>query len=129
VIAITQLTWGTLPPQSRDEIWASNAQASWVRGTAEEYTRGSASAEEAASLRDVGDKPLCVLTAGQHPASEMAAQERMLRLSTNSVQQTVHRATHTDLLIKGKNAAVTAQAILAAVDSARNNRRSLAQMS
>jgi pimeloyl-ACP methyl ester carboxylesterase len=117
-----QFDLGTLPPQSRDEARTSVAQASWVRSTVDEYTRGSASMQEAASLRDFGNRPLFVVTAGQHPASWMTAQKEMLTLSTNSVQQIVAGATHTDLVIEAKHAAVTAQAILAVVDSVRNAR-------
>ena len=64
---VGQLDWGTLPPSSRNDVRASVAQASWVRSTVDEYMRGGASAQEATSLRGVGDKPIFVLTAGQHP--------------------------------------------------------------
>lgn len=117
-----QLDLGSLPPQSRDEARASVAQASWVSSTVDEYMRGGASAQEAASLRDFADKPLFVLTAGEHPASWMASQNKMLTLSTNSVQQIVAGATHTDLVLEEKYAADTAQAILAVVDSVRDDR-------
>ena len=74
------------------------------------------------SLRDFADKPLFVLTAGEHPASWMASQNMMLTLSTNSVQQIVAGATHTDVVLEEKYAAATAQAILAVVDSVRSDR-------
>ena len=117
-----QLDLGSLPPQSRDEARASVARASWVSSTVDEYMRGGASAQEAASLRDFADKPLFVLTAGEHPASWMASQNKMLTLSTNSVQQIVAGATHTDVVLEEKYAAATAQAILAVVDSVRSDR-------
>ena len=117
-----RLDLGTLPPRSRDEARASVAQASWVRSTVDEYMRGSASMQEAASLRDFADKPLFVLTAGEHPASWMASQDQMVTLSTNSTQQIVAGATHTDLILEEKYAADTVQAILAVVDSVRNDR-------
>ena len=119
---VAQFVWEALPSQSRDEVGASNAQARWVSSTVDEYLRGTASAQEAASLRDFGDKPLFVLTASQHPASWMAAQDKMLTLSTNSLQEIVAGATHTDLLIDETYAATTAQAILDVVGSVRNNR-------
>jgi hypothetical protein len=84
--------------------------------------RGGASAQEAASLRDFADKPLFVLTAGEHPASWRATQDQMLTLSTNSAQHIVPEATHTGVVIEEKYAAATAQAILAVVDSVRNDR-------
>lgn len=46
----------------------------------------------------------------------------MLTLSTNSTQQVVVDAAHTDVLLEKKYAAVTAQAILAVVDSIQNHR-------
>ena len=117
-----QLDLGSLPPQSRDEARASVAQASWVSGTVDEYMRGSVSMREAASLRDFADKPLFVLTAGKHPASWMTSQEKMLTLSTNSVQKIVAGATHTDVVLEERYATVTARAILAVVDSVRDDR-------
>jgi pimeloyl-ACP methyl ester carboxylesterase len=71
-----QLDLGSLPPQSRDEARTSAAQAVSVRSVVDEYLRGTASMQEAASLRDFGDKPLFVLTAGEHPASWMARRSR-----------------------------------------------------
>jgi hypothetical protein len=121
--ALGQLDLGTLPPHSRDEAWTSVAQASWVRSSVDEYMRGTASMHEASSIRDFADKPLIVLTAGQHPRSWMASQEKLLTLSTNSMQQIVPGATHTDLLLEESYSTATAQAILAVVDSARHDKR------
>lgn len=120
---IGQRDFGTLPPHSRDEARGGTAQASWVSSTVDEYMRAGASTQEAASLRDFGQKPLFVLTAGQgNPASWMTAQNKSSTLSTNSAHAVVATATHTDLLLEQKYAAVTAQAILAVVDSVRNDR-------
>jgi pimeloyl-ACP methyl ester carboxylesterase len=121
--AIGQLDLGTLPPHDRDEARTSVAQASWLGSAVDEYTRGSASAQEAASLRDLADKPLFVLTAGEGTqAAKITTQKEMLSLSTNSAHQIVTGATHTDLVIVERYAAVTAQAILAVLDSVRNDR-------
>ena len=119
---VGQLDLGTLPPHSRDEARTSVAQASWVRSTVDEYMRGTASMQEAASLGDFANKPLFVLTAGEHPASWIASQKKMLSLSTNSVQEIVAGASHTDMVLEEKYATATAQAILAVVDSVRNDR-------
>ncbi len=81
--------------------------------------RAGASAQEAASLRDFGDKPLFVVTAGRHPESWMTRQSKLLGPSTISAQEVVSGAAHIDLLIDRTPAATTAQAILAVVDSAR----------
>lgn len=117
-----QLDLGTLPPHSRTEARASVAQATWVRSTVDEYMRGSVSMQEAASLRDFADKPLFVLTAGEHPASWMTSQAKMLTLSTNSVRQVIAGASHTDMVLEERYAAATARAIVAVVDSVRNDR-------
>jgi pimeloyl-ACP methyl ester carboxylesterase len=117
-----QLDLGSLPPQSRDEARTSVAQVGFVRSAVDEYMRGTAAMHEAASLRDFADKPLFVLTAGEHPASWMASQRQMLTLSTNSTQQVVMGAAHTDVLLDEKYAAATAQAILAVVDSVQHDR-------
>jgi hypothetical protein len=52
----------------------------------------------------------------------MASQKQMLTLSTNSTQQVVMGAAHTDVLLDEKYAAATAQAILAVVDSVQHDR-------
>ena len=66
-----------------------------------------ASTEQAAALRDFADKPLIVLTAGSgHDAAWSAAQNRMARLSTNSVHRVI--------------AGATTQAILDVVSSVRS---------
>ncbi len=119
---VGRLDWGTLPPPSRDETRAGVAKASWVRSTVDEYMRANVSAQEAASLRDFADKPLYVLTAGEHPASWITAQKQTSTLSTNSVHEVVVGATHTDLLLEERYAAATSRAILAVVDSVRNDR-------
>jgi pimeloyl-ACP methyl ester carboxylesterase len=117
-----RLDLGSLPPHSRDEARASVAQSTWVRSSVDEYMRGSASMQEAASLRDFGDKPLMVVTAGDHPASWMSAQAKTLTLSTNSMQQIVEGATHTDLILEEEYADVSTQAILDVVNAVRNDR-------
>jgi pimeloyl-ACP methyl ester carboxylesterase len=114
-----QLNAGGLPTESQAEIRTSNAQAGWLSSTVDEYMRAGASAQEAASLRDFGNKPLFVVTAGQHPESWMTQQSDLLGLSTNSAQEVVAGAAHIDLLIDRTDAATTAQAILAVVGSAR----------
>jgi pimeloyl-ACP methyl ester carboxylesterase len=116
-----QRDFGTLPRDSRNEARAGTADATWVRSTVDEYMRGSASMQEAASFRDFADKPLFVLAAGEHPASWMTAQEKMLTLSTNSVQQIIAGATHTGVVLEEKYAAATSRAIFAVVDSVRND--------
>jgi pimeloyl-ACP methyl ester carboxylesterase len=120
---LAQFDLGSLPPPSRDDVRVSTAQASWVRSTAEEYLRAGASMQEAASLHDFADKPLFVLTAGKgHPESWMREQSDAAALSSNSVHEVVAGATHTDLVLEENYADVTARAVLAVLDSVRNDR-------
>jgi len=119
---LAHTNWAELPPQSRTEIRASNSQADWFGSTVDEYLRAGASAREAASLRDFGDKPLFVVTAGRHPQSWMTEQSELLALSTNSAQEIIEGAAHVDLLITERYAAATAQGIVDVVASVRTDR-------
>ena len=116
-----QSAFGSLPPRSRDEVRASVATASMLRSTIDEYLQATASTEQAAALRDFADKPLIVLTAGSgHDAAWSVAQNRMARLSTNSVHRIIDGATHEDLITDQADAAATTQAILDVVSAVRN---------
>jgi pimeloyl-ACP methyl ester carboxylesterase len=119
-----QSDFGSLPPRSRDEVRASVATASMLRSTIDEYVQATASMEQAAALGDFADKPLIVLTAGSgHDAAWSAAQNRMARLSTNSVHRIIAGATHEDLITNQEDAAATTQAILDVVSAVRSPRR------
>ena len=110
-----------LPPQSHDEVSARSATASTIRSTIDEYGVASASAEQAASLRDFGAKPLVVLTAGSGNAPGWTdKQEALADLSTNSVHRTIDGATHVDLVADEHKAAATSQAIHDVVVSVRS---------
>jgi pimeloyl-ACP methyl ester carboxylesterase len=113
-----QVDFGSLPPRSRDEVRASVATPSTLRSTIDEYLQAAASSEQAAALGDFADKPLIVLTAGSgHDAAWSAAQDRMARLSTNSLHRVIAGATHEDLIANQEDAAATTQAILDVVAS------------
>lgn len=112
---------GTLPARSEELLRFDTAQPSTVRSVVEEYLRGGGS-HEAASLRDFGDKPLYVLTAGVgSDASWMSAQKRTTTLSTNSAHQVVDGANHQGLEDVKQYAAHITQAVLDVVASVRNN--------
>ncbi len=118
---IGQLDFGSLPPRARDEARHLTATPNHAQTTIDEYIQASASADEAASLRDFGDKPLFVLTAGSgSDADWMAAQDDLASLSTNSAHRVVDDAAHIDLIVEKDDAAVTTQAILDVVSSARS---------
>jgi pimeloyl-ACP methyl ester carboxylesterase len=113
--------FGSLPPRSRDEVRASDARAGTLRSTIDEYVQATASTEQAAALGDFDDKPLIVLTAGSgHDAAWSAAQNRLARLSTNSVHRVIAGATHEELIANEDHAAATTQAILDVVASVRS---------
>jgi pimeloyl-ACP methyl ester carboxylesterase len=115
------LVGGTLPARSEELLRYDTAQASTVRSVVEEYLRGGASSQEAASLRDFGDQPLVVLTAGEHPASWMAAQQKMTTLSTDTVHRVIDGATHQALVDDEQYAATITRAVLDVVTSIRDN--------
>jgi pimeloyl-ACP methyl ester carboxylesterase len=116
-----QLEHGSLPPRSRDEARASSATASNVRSTIDEYIQGNASMEQAASLGDLADKPLVVLTAGSGSgATHSAAQNDLATLSTNSAHRVIDGATHDSLISDEEDSAATTQAILDVVSSVRS---------
>jgi pimeloyl-ACP methyl ester carboxylesterase len=119
-----QFANGSLPPRSREEVRASDATPSTLRSTIDEYAQAAASTEQAAALRDFGDKPLIVLTAGSgHDAAWSTAQNHMATLSTNSAHRVIAGATHDDLVGNEEDAAATTQAILDVVASVRSPRR------
>ena len=118
---IAELDYGSLPPQARDEERASAVTASHLQSTFDEYIQAGASADQAASLGDFGDKPLVVLTAGSgSDAAWLAAQDDLASLSTNSAHRVIDGATHTDLVLDEDAAAATSQAILDVVSSVRS---------
>ena len=118
---VGDLLGGSLPARSEEQLRYDAAQASTVRSVIDEYQRGGAAAREAASLRDFGDKPLFVLTAGEHPASWITAQKRMTTLSTNSAHQVVDGATHGGLVAEPQYAARVTRAVLDVIASIRDN--------
>jgi pimeloyl-ACP methyl ester carboxylesterase len=117
----SQFEFGSLPPQSRDEVRASLATASNIRSTIDEYLQANASVGQAASLSHFGDKPLVVLTAGSgSDATLIARHEDLATLSTNSVHRVIDGATHQTLIPDEEDSGATTQAILDVVSSVRS---------
>jgi pimeloyl-ACP methyl ester carboxylesterase len=115
------LAGDSLPPRSHDEASARGATAANLRSTIDEYVQGGASAEHAASLRDLGAKPLVVLTAGSGSAIGWEEkQDHLATLSTNSVHRTIDGATHLGLVEDQGKATATSQAIHDVVSSVRS---------
>ena len=116
-----QLASGSLPPQSQDEVNASTATARNLRSTIDEYLQANTSMEQAASLDDLADKPLAVLTAGSgSDPAHIASQNELASLSTNSVHRVIDGAAHEALVADEDAATSTAQAILDVVSSVRS---------
>jgi pimeloyl-ACP methyl ester carboxylesterase len=95
-----------------------------VRSTIDEYVHANAAMAQAAALRDLGGKPLVVLTAGRdHDPAWTVAQDRLATLSTDSVHRTVADADHSGLVGTEHGAAATSQAILDVVSAVRGPAR------
>ncbi|RZU16366.1 pimeloyl-ACP methyl ester carboxylesterase [Kribbella rubisoli] len=117
-----QISFGSLPPRSRDEVRATGATASNLRSTIDEYVQANASMEQAASFKDFAGKPLIVLTAGSgNDAAWQAKQKNMATLSTNSAQRVVDGATHEALVGEEQHAVATTRAILDVVSAIRSS--------
>ncbi|MEO7059528.1 MAG: alpha/beta hydrolase [Lapillicoccus sp.] len=109
-----------LPSRERDEVRVGTATPGTIGSTIEEYLRANDSMQEAASLRDFGDKPLVVLTAGVGSAADWPQkQQRLAHLSTDSVHRVVAGASHEDLVGDPTYAATTSRSILDVVESVR----------
>jgi len=110
-----------LPPRAGGEVRAGTTTAGSLRSTIDEYGNASASARQAAALRDFADKPLVVLTAGVgHDAAWSTAQNHLATLSANSAHLVVHGATHETLVADRRHAATTARVILQVVAAVRS---------
>jgi hypothetical protein len=100
-------SYGSLPAQSRDEVRATISTAATFRSTLDEFAQASTSMQEAAELRDFGAKPLVVLTAADgSDASWFAKQDKLARLSTNTVHRVVAGASH-EMLVEDQTASAS----------------------
>jgi pimeloyl-ACP methyl ester carboxylesterase len=89
---------------------------------AEEYLAGGRSVRDAASLTDLGARPLLVLTADSgHDAAWTAAQDRLAELSTNHLHRFAP-ATHESLVADEDDSAAASRAVLDVVAAVRTSR-------
>ena len=115
------IEFGSLPPQSRDEVRASLTTGSNLRSTIDEYVQANTSAAEAGAFTDFGDKPLVMLTAGSGSDADLiAAHERLAAMSTNSVHRVIDGVSHSELIGDEKDSTATSQAILDVLSAIRN---------
>jgi pimeloyl-ACP methyl ester carboxylesterase len=109
---IAQSSYGSLPPNVRDE-WRANASLSRNLGSwIEEFVASNTSMQQAAALTNLDAKPLIVLTAdtGNSPGWEQK-QDSMARLSTNSLHRVAKATTHNSMVSDEADAAAATQAI------------------
>lgn len=117
---VNQLVPVSLPAPTRDEERAVMATASLQRIQRDEFAGLPATLREAAALTTVGDRPLIVVTAAKGaPAGWLPLQEKMARLSTNSVHRVLPDADHAGIIDDRVAAAHACRAILAVAASVR----------
>jgi pimeloyl-ACP methyl ester carboxylesterase len=117
---IAQTAYGTLPPHVRGEARANASTAHYLRSSIEEFVAANTSMQQAASLTNLDDKPLIVLTADTgNAAGWQAKQDHMATLSTNSSHRDANATTHKTLLHDETDSAQAIQAIHDVVRSVR----------
>ena len=112
---------GELPSDARREARAFNSSPRELRANHDEFAELRTVFDQTKALRTLEGKPLFVLTAdlGQQ-SGWFAAQDKLATLSTNSLHQRTHGATHAALLEEEGFAGTTSRAIGAVVQAARS---------
>jgi pimeloyl-ACP methyl ester carboxylesterase len=110
----------SLPPDARRAARAFGSSPRELRADRDEFAELRTVFRQAQALTSLGAKPLYVLSGDVGELSGWsAAQDRLARLSTNSVHETAHGATHAALLEDRNYAAFSSRAIDAVVRSVR----------
>src|SRR3712207_3296114 len=91
------------------------------RSTLFPYTTLFRSAQVLLSTQGLGDKPLAVISAGEHEPIWFELQDELAALSSDSVHRAVEGATHESLLYERSDAQVTSAAIVEVVEAVRND--------
>jgi pimeloyl-ACP methyl ester carboxylesterase len=106
------LSFSGLPADARREARALASSPRELRADRDEFAELPTVFDQAKRLRTLGRKPLFVLTAdlGQQ-SGWFALQNKLATLSTNSVHQTTHGATHAALLEDQSISTATSRAI------------------
>jgi pimeloyl-ACP methyl ester carboxylesterase len=112
-------SYGSLPPQSRDEERANCATARAARSTLDELSQSPTAMKQADALTDLAGKPLIVVTAGNSDTAWLSRQNDLARLSTNNLHRVIPNATHASLLESQSDAAASSQAIRDVIASVR----------
>jgi pimeloyl-ACP methyl ester carboxylesterase len=109
-----------LPPQARGQELALAVTARGLSSQLAEWSELPAVFTQAQTLTGLNGKPLIVVTAGRGQQTGWpAAQDRLARLSTNSLHRTVAAADHTALLYNEAMSANSSQAIRDVVSAIR----------
>ncbi len=118
------MEFSSLPADARRQARAFGSSPREVRADRDEFASLRTVFRQDKGLTTLGGKPLFVLTAdlGQQ-SGWFASQTKMAALSTNSVHQTTHGATHAALLEDQRFALVSSRAIDAVVRSVRMGTR------
>jgi pimeloyl-ACP methyl ester carboxylesterase len=100
----------------------AEAHAASEGSSAEEIraTPETSAAQVLLSTQSLGDKPLAVITAGEHEPIWLELQDELAALSSDSVHRVVEGATHESLLDDQRDAQVSSMAILEVVEAVRN---------
>jgi pimeloyl-ACP methyl ester carboxylesterase len=113
---------GGLPPDARREARAFSSSPRELRADHDEFTELPTVFDQTKALTTLAGKPLFVLTAdlGQQ-SGWFGLQNKLATLSTNSVHQTTHGATHAALLEEQSISVATSRAITDVVQAARSD--------
>jgi len=113
-------TFASLPPDARRAARAFGSSPRELRADRDEFAQLPTVFRQDKTLTNLGGKPLFVLSGDVGElAGWSAAQEKLAGLSTNSVHQTAHSATHAGLLEDENYAAFSSRAIDDVVRSVR----------
>jgi hypothetical protein len=111
-----------LPPDARRAARAFASSPRELRANRDEFAELPTVFRQDKPLTSLGGRPLFVLTADLGQLSGWpAAQSKLAGLSTNSVHETTHGATHAALLEDRNYAALSSRAIDAVVRSVRTS--------
>jgi pimeloyl-ACP methyl ester carboxylesterase len=118
----SRMSFSSLPSDARRAERAFGSSPREWRASRDEFAQLPTVFRQDKALTSLGGKPLFVLTADLGQLSGWpAAQNELAGLSTNSVQETTHGATHEALLADRNYAAVSSRAIDAVVRSVRTS--------
>jgi pimeloyl-ACP methyl ester carboxylesterase len=113
--------FGSLPPQARDAASAFASSPRELRADRAELAELPRMFDEAKAVKSLGGRPLAVVTASVGQQRGWGnAQDRLAKLSTNSVHRTVAGATHAALLEDKRFAAISSRAIVQVVQRVRS---------